>query len=773
MFCRNFACFVCTFAKSQTCDFTLSGTVVDVHTNEPIPYAKIFVQNSSSKIVVDSLGNFQLNSLCAGIVRLRCIPHLGCEPVDTSVVISGNTVLILRAETHTLELDEFVVEAFRFRKESEARFTLNANDLSIIKGATLGEQLVRIPGVTTLNTGSSIVKPVINGLHSNRLVIVNNGIRQEGQQWGSEHAPEIDPNLASKLEVVQGASSLKYGPDAIGGVVIVSPEDLRYKKSHEGWLKLAGNSNGIGAMTSGLIAGSLLKSGNLAYRVHGTWRLNGTQKTPDYFIKNTALNESSFSGAIGYQTKRIELNGFYSRFTTNLGIFTGSHIGNLTDLNAAFQSEQPKDSGFFTYQLENPKQHIQHQLSKLEATVTWNKQLKTSFTYGYQFNLRQEYDLHKGYNDSIAALDLPAFELNLWTNTFESQTEIIHSSRLKSVVGISGLEQSNAYSGRFFIPNFKKKQLGIYYTGVYETVLWLLDYGLRYDYSQLSVFTYEDDVLVNPKRNFGNTSASIGVSRIFGHHWISKLTLGTAWRPPSINELYSNGLHHGAASIEIGDQQLNKELAYSSQVSVQYKSRIARMEMNAFYTYFDGYINLQPSFPPLLTIVGAFPVFNYRQSTVQIYGVNGQLEVPIKKRFIYQIQGNILLADDLDNSQPVFGIPSNRLTQRLRFSSKLTSKSKWDFFAEIEGMNVFQQKRYTTNSDYVSPPSAYFLLAAQLGVSKKRGEEQSVQFILSCSNLTNTVYRDYMNRFRYFTNDLGRNWNIKMLLPFNFKQSKK
>ncbi len=88
-------------------------------------------------------------------------------------------------------------------------------------------------------------------------------------------------------------------------------------------------------------------------------------------------------------------------------------------------------------------------------------------------------------------------------------------------------------------------------------------------------------------------------------------------------------------------------------------------------------------------------------------------------------------------------------------------------------MNVFQQKRYTTNSDYVSPPSAYFLLAAQLGVSKKRGEEQSVQFILSCSNLTNTVYRDYMNRFRYFTNDLGRNWNIKMLLPFNFKQSKK
>nr|WP_294858354.1 TonB-dependent receptor [uncultured Fluviicola sp.] len=761
-----FGAFLCCsiLAYSQDCAYSIRGEVRDIHTNQLIPFARVSIQTNVTQ--TDSAGVFQFTNLCAGTIVLRCVPHFGCEPMDLEITVPKVELIVFKVETHQVELDELLIEAYHFPRESQEKMTLKTNDITQIKGNTLGEQLIRFPGVTSLNTGSSIVKPVINGMHSNRLVIVNNGIRQEGQQWGSEHAPEIDPNLAGNLTVIQGASGLQYGTDAIGGVILVSPDELRYQKNTAGWIKLNGNSNGRGGGVSGLIAGSFTKSKRWAYRVHGTGRINGTQKAPDYWIKNTASNEYSYSAALGYKGEKFEMDIFYTKYSTNLGIFTGSHIGNLSDLNAAFAASTPKDTGSFTYRLENPKQLVQHDLSKIHLAYNWNKKIKTSLVYGYQFNLRQEYDLHKVYNDSIAALNLPAFELNLWTNSLELKTEIRHSNRFKSIFGVSGLEQSNAYSGRFFIPNFKKLQFGGYYLGTYENEKWLFDFGARYDYSKLQVFVYDDNILTKPIKQFQNPSASAGVSRLLGHHWIVRLNLGTAWRPASINELYSNGLHHGAASIEIGDAQLKKEIVYNSQLGVQYKSHIAKVDLSVFYNYFDGYINLQPSLPPMLTIIGAFPVFRYVQSNVQITGLNGRVEIPIGKYVSYQFQGNFLLGTDLRSNQYLYGMPSNRITQRVRFSTIRTG-NKLNCFVELELLDVFKQKRYVPNSDYVSPPKGYDLLSAQAGISKKMNSGESLQVVLACSNLTNLSYRDYINRFRYFTDELGRNWTIKVLVPFS------
>ncbi len=758
------------WSYSQKCEYTISGEVRDIHTNQLIPDARVSIQTSVTQ--TDSLGVFRFTNLCAGSLKLRCVPHFGCEPVDLEISVPAVGPIVFKVETHQVELDELLIEAYRFPRESQETMTLKTNDISQIKGTTLGDQLIRFPGVTSLNTGSSIVKPVINGMHSNRLVVVNNGIRQEGQQWGSEHAPEIDPNLAGNLTVIQGASGLQYGTDAIGGVVLVSPDELRYHKNTAGWVKLNGNSNGRGGGISGLVAGSFTKSKKWAYRVHGTGRINGTQKAPDYWIKNTASNEYSYSAALGYKGEKFEMDVFYTKYSTNLGIFTGSHIGNLSDLNAAFTASVPKDTGVFTYKLQSPRQLVQHDLSKVHLAYNWNKNIRTTLVYGYQFNLRQEYDLHKAYNDSLAALNLPAFELNLWTNSLDLKTEIQHSKRFKSTFGVSGLQQSNAYSGRFFIPNFKKLQFGGYYLGTYENEKWLFDFGARYDYSNLDVFVYKNNVLTNPNKQFQNPSATAGLSRLLGHHWIVRLNAGTAWRPPSINELYSNGLHHGAASIEIGDAALKKEIVYNAQLGVQYKSHIAKVDVSGFYNYFDGYINLQPSLPPMLTIVGAFPVFRYVQSNTQIYGLNGRLEIPVGKYVTYQFQGNLLLGKDLRTNQFLYGMPSNRITQRVRFST-VRSGNKLNFFAEVELLDVFKQKRYVPNSDYVAPPKGYDLLSAQVGISKKMNGGENLQVVVACSNLTNLSYRDYMNRFRYFTDELGRNWTIKVLVPFSINNKKK
>lgn len=753
---------------AQSCNNLLNGIVRDHHTEEPIPYARIFLEENNTEVQADSNGFFQFTNLCEGELTLRCIAHFGCDPVKETVKIPFSGQLVINVETHIIDLDESLVVAYRFRMESQAGMQLETSDLSKIKGVTLGDQLLRIPGMTTLNTGSGIVKPVINGLHSNRIVVVNNGIRQEGQQWGSEHAPEIDPNLAASLEVIQGANGLQYGPDAIGGVILVKPEPLPYGKATHGWVKLNGQSNGWGGSAALMLTGSIPKLKRWAYRVHGSGRMLGTQHAPEYLIRNTATNEYSFSGALGYKGTRLEADIFYSRFTTNLGIFTGSHIGNLTDLYAAFEATQPKDSGYFTYTIEKPKQFVQHHLSKLAVSYRWNEKVQTNLLIGYQYNLRQEYDLHKAYNDSIAALDLPAFELNLWTNTAETKTIITHSKHWKSTVGAAFFQQDNAYAGRFFIPNFKKWQAGAFYTETYESESWQVDAGVRYDVSRIRAFYYEGDSLVKPVTDFGNLSASIGAVRVLGHHFVARLNAGTAWRPPSINELYSNGLHHGAAAIEIGDKNMQKEIVYNVQAGAQYKSRFAKLDVSLFWNRFNGFINLQPELPAQLTIVGAFPVFRYHQSDVDMFGVNGQLEVPFTQWLSWTISGNLLLANDLTENKPLFGMPANRISNRLHVGNQI-GKTNWNWFTELEGLMVFQQKRVRAEDDYVAPPAGYFLLHASLGISKKINNRQSLQIVVDVSNALNTTYRDYMNRFRYFTDDVGRNWNLKMLIPIQLK----
>lgn len=757
---------------AQACNHVLKGIVRDHHTEEPIPFARIVLEESNSEVQTDSNGFFQFNNLCEGQLTLRCIAHFGCDPIVETVSIPLAEPVVINVETHIIDLDESLVVAYRFRMQSQAGMQLQTNDLSKIKGVTLADQLMRIPGMSTMNTGSGIVKPVINGLHSNRIVVVNNGIRQEGQQWGSEHAPEIDPNLAASLEVIQGASGLQYGPDAIGGVILVKPEPLPYGKETYGWMKLNGQSNGWGGSTAVMLTGAVPKSKRWAYRIHGSGRILGTQHTPDYLIRNTAINEYSFSGALGYKGTRLEADVFYSQFTTNLGIFTGSHIGNLTDLYAAFNAEQPKDSGYFTYTIEKPKQFVQHHLSKLSLSYKWNEKVQTNLLIGYQYNLRQEYDLHKAYNDSIAALNLPAFELNLWTNTAETKTIITHSDHWKSVVGAAFFQQDNAYAGRFFIPNFKKWQTGIYFSETYENEKWQVEIGSRYDFTRIQAFYYEEDSLVKPIKDFGNWSASAGVVRVLGHHFVARLNAGTAWRPPSINELYSNGLHHGAAAIEIGDKNIRKEIVYNVQAGAQYKNRFAKLDIALFWNRFDGFINLQPELPAQLTIVGAFPVFRFRQSDVNMFGLNGQLEVPFKQWLSWTVSGNLLIADDLTADKPVFGMPGNRISNRIHAENQL-GKTSWNWFAEVEGLAVFQQKRVQPEDDYAAPPPGYFLMHASFGISKKMNNRQSAQIVLDVSNLLNTTYRDYMNRFRYFTDDVGRNWSLKLLWPISFKKLNK
>lgn len=123
-----------------------------------------------------------------------------------------------------VKLNEVVVTGLT----GQQKLVTSASPISVVSPKQLESQpstniidaISRQPGVSQITTGSGISKPVIRGMGYNRVVVVNDGIRQEGQQWGDEHGVEIDAASVHSVEILKGPASLMYGSDALAGVIV-------------------------------------------------------------------------------------------------------------------------------------------------------------------------------------------------------------------------------------------------------------------------------------------------------------------------------------------------------------------------------------------------------------------------------------------------------------------------------------------------------------------------------------------------------------------------
>ncbi len=751
-------------AQEQSCNFIFEGQVIDQHENTAVPFAKIQIKELNVNILSDSIGRFKIAGICAGEYTIICLHHIGCEPVKFKSDINANTFEKIFIEFHLDELEEVQVEYTVFKMSTLSVDKPSELEKSFAIGKTLGDLVKQLPGVNTLNTGSNISKPIIHGMHSNRVLILNNGIKQEGQQWGSEHAPEIDPFLYSEVSLIKGANAVRYGSDAIAGVIMLEPSKLRYKPGLRGQFQSTLFGNGRQASFSTILEGGFKKIPYFSWRAQGTFKQGGTLQTPSYYLKNTSIREVNYSLNAKYDSKKWASEVFYSKFDTDLGIFSGSHIGNLTDLNNAFNASQPLELGTFSYTIDKPRQQINHDLFKIVSSFNLNSKNKLVFQYGRQQNLRKEYDRHTPYNDSLAALGLPAFQLTLITHSGDLKWEHQLFKNMKGEAGISYQNQGNSYQGRFFVPNFKKNSMGIYLLEVLKFKNYEIEAGLRFDKTDLSVFIYESKILKNYLHRFQQFSGSTGISKAIGHHWIVKLNLGTAWRPPSINELYSNGLHHGAAAIEIGDRKIKQEVAYNFQTGINFKTKKWTIQTDAYHNQINGFVYLRPTLPAVLTIKGAFPVFKYEQIDARFSGVDLSVYYKLFKKFTLHAKGSIVRAYNQTKGSYLVGIPADKLEPGITFSHKFRKNRFLNIQFSTPMVRV--QERVDVNSDYVPPPAGYVLVNGQITYSFLI-KNQKIDFSLEVSNLTNQVYRDYLNRFRYFADEVGRNIGFKLKIPFN------
>ncbi len=757
------------------CSFTLKGRVVDAHTREPVPFAIVAVKDQDIGALADEKGNYELENLCAGKYLLICT-HVGCHHSEHEVDLKGDMRWDFELEEESIVLQEVVVQGEAPVLEStQSSTTLDAAGLQSQRGLSLGAALSQLPGLSTLNTGATIAKPVIQGLHSNRVLILNNGVRQESQQWGAEHAPEIDPFLADKVTVIKGAGSVRYGSDAIGGVVLVEPRSLRQQPGIGGEANLQGFSNGRTGIASGLLEGRLKGKLPLSGRLQGTLKRGGNLRTPDYYLDNTGVEELNFSWAASLQQKRWSTEAFYSRFYTRLGIFSGSHIGNLTDLRNAIERERPPDDGAFTYELGRPLQRIYHELFKWKASLETGQAGTLQLQLARQFNRRQEFDAHRQYGSLPDALESPQIEFEITTHTAELNWEHRPIRHLWGNFGAHFMRQANTTDRGALIPNYENYTAGAYWIERWKNYPFPLELegGLRYDYQWMDVGRQGQDS-IGRQLEFSNFSGTIGAIYRFPGLLNLRFNTGTAWRAPNVNELFSNGVHHGAASFEEGNPNLSSERAFNTSLTAEVDGQgKLRGSLSLFYNVINDFIFLEPRAEPVLTIRGAFPAFNYAQADARLAGLDWQLAYELMPGLELESKGSLLDARNRERREYLSLMPPFRFEHGLKYTFRKDGSAEPEApFLRISMANVPEQTRVPANADYAPPPPGYTLFQLEGGAHFRLGR-QPLELGFTVFNLFDASYRQYLNRFRYFAHETGRNVSLRLRLPFEVNSGKR
>ena len=751
---------------------SLRGRVVTAEGGLPLPGANVAVRADASSAellrgaVTDADGTFVIGGLVAGRYAVR-VSYVGFASETRTVEVASDPVtLAFSLEAATLESGEVVVEGARRRAglATQTVAVLEAETLERTRGQTLGAMLAKLPGVTTLSTGPSIAKPVVRGLHSDRVLVLNHGVRQEGQQWGGEHAPEIDPFSAGRIEVIKGAAGVEYGVGAIGGVIRVEPEPLPTGSGIGGEVGLNAFSNNMQGAGSARLEGGLGAVPGLGWRVQGSLRRAGDARTPDYVIGNSAFEEHSGAATLGYEAGHYNVELHASRFATTLGIFRGAHVSTLDGLREAIARERPAVDYAFSYDIDAPKQEITHDLVTLKGGAALGSGRRLEVQYALQRNHRTEYDAHRlGGRDP---LERPAFELMLATHTLEAKLRDA-AGAWQGAAGLSAMNQGNVngQAGQL-IPNFRALTSGVFAWGRRLAGAWTLEAGGRADLRWMRAHPREfggRGGFTERIRQFAGVSGMVGAERQLSEAWSVAAHVGTAWRPPGVNELYSYGVHHGTAQFEIGEATLTRERSLEASLSLRYAAERARLTVSAFNNRIDDFIHLFPTRDTTVTIRGVFPAFRHQQANAVLRGLDGQAEFDVTGALTLGANASVVRGTDRDLGRPLVYMPADRLS--LSGALRLPTPGPVRGAAlRAEGTVVREQTRVPEGVDFASPPAGYALLSAGLEATLPL-REAPVRLYLSVENLLNTAYRDYLSRFRYFTDDPGRNVTLRVQVP--------
>lgn len=633
-------------------------------------------------------------------------------------------------------LQELVVTASPLRQGADAIArpveVLSGSELDAAKAATLGETLSRLPGVQSSYFGPGVGRPVIRGMDGARVQVLAGGVSaMDASTVSVDHAVSIEPFLADQIEVLKGPATLLYGSSAIGGAVNVVDGRIP-EQAFEGDRPLAGRAELRGNTVSDEGTGMLrLDGGAGAF----AWHLDLLRRhTDDFRIPGFA--ESAQLLAEEGETLDPDDAGRLpnSAMSTTSGAIGASWIGSRGFLGASIGRFDTRYGipGHAEHDDEEAGEHEEEEAEQVRIDLVQRR-----------FDLKGQLDQPFGGHEALRVqvgrgryrhveLEGDAIGTEFDTDSVESRLEAVHHpiAGWRGAWGLQfGRRDFSAAGEEAFVPPSLTRDVGLFWLGERSFDRHSIELGLRGD--QIEV-TPDDDA----RRRFDTFSASLATRFELGDATHLQVGVDRSERAPTAEELFSDGPHLATGSFEIGDADLDSEVASRAELGLHWHNDRIEARAALYTTRFDDFIYLAATGDeedelPVRAWTQADARFNGAEADVRLLLADGASGAWSLRVFGDTVRARLRDGDDLPR------IPASR------FGSEL----QWNLDAWRAALGAVHYARQRRVAEFERPSAAYTLVNAHLSYHWDVGDI-GWELFLDGSNLTDREARPHTSFLR-------------------------
>lgn len=764
----------------------VQGRVVDQHSS-PLISCHILVLPDSLQFLSDADGNFSVDNITPGFKTLH-FSYLGYSDQQVEVSFSGKTInigSIVMKQDQVVLLQITILDEHAKHEQSLSHIHLREEFFQTNLQGSFAATLEKVPGISTINVGVGIAKPVIRGLSGNRIIVNHYGIKQESQQWGLDHGLELDVFDVERLEIVKGPATIQYGSDGLGGVLniqsgVVVPQNT-FRSNVMGVYK-SNNQHFGGSYGFAFHKKAFFMSGRYSIQDYADFAVPADQFDYNGFVlpivnnrlKNTAGREENSSIVIGMLHKNSVTRLVFNHFKLNSGIFSGA-VG-------IPRSYALTDDGN-RRNISAPSQSVDHYRFTINQSFVMGKD-HLLFNAGYQLNRRREFTFPEFHNIPRSVADInDNLGLSLDLGTISANVHYERKQEFgKIVIGTDFQRQSNLRGGfEFLLPDFTVLRSGIFSMLEYEqkkntTVIAGLRFDVAHNHSVAEKQYIWDaneriiDSLVVPMTDdlFYNWSAAVGFNRILAVNRVLRVNFSKSFRVPYPAEAVSNGIHHGTFRHEIGQADLKSENGFQFDIGIESEGKKFNYSFAAYFNYFQNYIYLGPVFPAQFSpLPESGQIFKYQQDNA--------IHTGFELQWSYAFTGNTAISSSFDfvqtyNTRTGLSLPftpqpsiKTDIKQSLgvnRFIKRTELILEHAYYFAAEGPSRKDRTEKAT------PATHLFHLAFSTDVKM---DSSLVKFSLRVQNVFDTAFLNHLSRYRWINvPEQGRNLVVSLKIPINF-----
>jgi iron complex outermembrane recepter protein len=774
------ACIVAT--KSSIAQFKISGNIKDSKTNENLSGVSVYMNDLKLGVGTNKAGDFTFQNIKAGTYIIE-ISLIGYKSIIEKIVLQQDKIVNISLDAAVAELNEVVVTAVtratELRRSPIIIKAINKDALNQQASTNLIDALKNVPGVNQITTGASISKPIIRGLGYNRVITLNNGIRQEGQQWGDEHGIEIDEYAVDKIEIVKGPGSLMYGSDGIAGVVnFIAP-----KAPNLGEVTTQISTNY--QSNNNLLAYSIANGGNkkgLQWLARFTNKYAGNYKNGyDGKVYNSGFKEYDGNIFVGINRKwghsHVQLNTFNN--TLNLVEGDRDSTGKFIFLQQDGTEKTADDENLKGYKIGYPHQTINHIRATINNYFILNKGTLHA-DIGFQNNKRKEF------GDATAPKDIALyFDLNTFNYNIRYNAEMYKG--WETSYGIGGMAQSNTNRGlEFLIPAYKLFDIGafLFSQKTFNDKL-IVAAGLRFDNRNINNKNLILDSVGKPtsvedattsvkfnaiKRNYHAFSGSVGLSYLLNKISTLKFNVSRGFRAPNISEIASNGRHEGTFRYEVGTENLQSEISHQIDIAYFRNAEHITFELTPFVNIISNYVYVKKLVDAsgndiIIDPTDPAPAFKFTQGKATLLGGEFFMDYHPHPLDWLHIENSFSYVQATQRNQPdstkyLPFIPAAKYRGELKAAFKTVGKKITNAYFKLGVDYFFKQNNIYSAYETETATPAYSLLSAGFGANIKAYKKANFMSIyFSAENLANISYQSHLSRLKYAPTNLATNRN--------------